>query len=413
MNRTRENNEQRNPDMFDIDLDDMNIDENNLMDFAERILFDDFQTVMKVEVQIYPTNRVQELPWILGSLSSPDSDTSMSSCNDTTDAALHRIGEEFEFDDYVNSWGNENKKISLSHVSHGVINFNIDKMLKSTSIRQEQEGSLLNSQLETTSCEHNSIRMEAETNMKQDNCQPKQIPLCTVCTKPALKYSSYGGVACSSCRSFFRRSAQKERFRDYKCHKDKMCIISSDTRRNCQQCRFQACIQAGMKVTWVLSEEERKRRFGEKKKIFYEEKNNVPSLIKSNINLSFTVEEGKVLEFTHYKFQVPWLQNLLLYDKDSAKNFLAFTFKYADFEIKTWGKLSDSMHLNFIKNVLPNFEEVTNLPSQEFGQLVSSKQSEIQLFFRGCFAMDMTNGQTECLFSYHVLSQVQPLTTYR
>ena len=40
---------------------------------------------------------------------------------------------------------------------------------------------------------------------------------CEICSKPALKYSSYGGLACSSCRSFFRRSVQSGKHETYRC----------------------------------------------------------------------------------------------------------------------------------------------------------------------------------------------------
>ena len=39
---------------------------------------------------------------------------------------------------------------------------------------------------------------------------------CAICSKPALRYSSYGGQACTSCRSFFRRSARNDVHLNYK-----------------------------------------------------------------------------------------------------------------------------------------------------------------------------------------------------
>ena len=33
------------------------------------------------------------------------------------------------------------------------------------------------------------------------------------------------------------------------------------TRKNCQYCRYKLCEEAGMKTTWVLTEEERKLKF--------------------------------------------------------------------------------------------------------------------------------------------------------
>ena len=66
-----------------------------------------------------------------------------------------------------------------------------------------------------------------------------------------------------------------------------------------------------MRITWVFSEEERKRRFGKVKKSALE-------ILKSKsgdimfsptrsapLYLSFTIEEQKVLAETHSNFQVP------------------------------------------------------------------------------------------------------------
>ena len=38
------------------------------------------------------------------------------------------------------------------------------------------------------------------------------------------------------------------------------------TRKNCQACRYKLCEAAGMKTTWVLTEEERKIKFDGKGK---------------------------------------------------------------------------------------------------------------------------------------------------
>ena len=41
---------------------------------------------------------------------------------------------------------------------------------------------------------------------------------------------------------------------------EKGCLMTSKTRKNCKKCRFSKCLSVGMKVTWVLSEEERCQR---------------------------------------------------------------------------------------------------------------------------------------------------------
>jgi len=90
---------------------------------------------------------------------------------------------------------------------------------------------------------------------------------CHVCGERAGKHSYYGGQVCPSCRAFFRRSVQSGYNATYFCIKDGNCEVTLKTRKNCQYCRYKLCEAAGMKTTWVLTEEERKQKFeGRKKK---------------------------------------------------------------------------------------------------------------------------------------------------
>lgn len=84
---------------------------------------------------------------------------------------------------------------------------------------------------------------------------------CKVCKEPAAKHIHYGAMTCFSCRAFFRRSIQNKTSGTYVCRRSQNCDISLKTRKNCQFCRYQLCLRVGMKPSWVLSEEERSRRF--------------------------------------------------------------------------------------------------------------------------------------------------------
>jgi len=90
--------------------------------------------------------------------------------------------------------------------------------------------------------------------------------LCKVCGEKAGKHSYYGGQACPSCRAFFRRSVQSGYNATYFCVKEGQCQVTLKTRKNCQACRYKLCEAAGMKTTWVLTEEERKIKFDGKGK---------------------------------------------------------------------------------------------------------------------------------------------------
>jgi len=91
------------------------------------------------------------------------------------------------------------------------------------------------------------------------------IDKCKVCNEPAAKHVHYGAMSCFSCRAFFRRSIQNNTYGTYQCRRTKACAITLKTRRNCQWCRYQRCLAVGMKPSWVLSSDERERRFRKNK----------------------------------------------------------------------------------------------------------------------------------------------------
>lgn len=83
---------------------------------------------------------------------------------------------------------------------------------------------------------------------------------CPVCGNPAGKHSFYGARTCNSCRAFFRRSIQGGRQGDFRCKFGQKCVIDSKSWKSCQKCRFERCLEAGMKASYVLSDREREKR---------------------------------------------------------------------------------------------------------------------------------------------------------
>ena len=112
-----------------------------------------------------------------------------------------------------------------------------------------------------------------EEREKRVRARPRPDPLareterpCRVCGERAGKHSYYGGQVCPSCRAFFRRSVQSGYNATYYCVKEGNCEVTLKTRKNCQYCRYRLCENAGMKTSWVLTEEERKLKFAGKGK---------------------------------------------------------------------------------------------------------------------------------------------------
>lgn len=89
----------------------------------------------------------------------------------------------------------------------------------------------------TTTVEHGS-----ETNQTQQFQEPSTP--CLVCGDKGSGYH-YSVFSCEGCKGFFKRTVQK--FLTYTCKGSGNCTVSKFTRNNCQHCRFQKCLDAGMK----------------------------------------------------------------------------------------------------------------------------------------------------------------------
>ena len=70
--------------------------------------------------------------------------------------------------------------------------------------------------------------------------QGKKTLNCHVCGDKAPSHIHYGGIACFSCRAFFRRSVGKSH--TYSCTSgcdgsDEACVMTPQNRKFCQACR--------------------------------------------------------------------------------------------------------------------------------------------------------------------------------
>ena len=88
-------------------------------------------------------------------------------------------------------------------------------------------------------------------------CSVVEVERCKVCSEPAGKHIYYGGKVCTSCRAFFRRAVQNHYYEVFNCSKAKNCDINIQTRKGCQYCRFQKCLNAGMIISKVVIETSR------------------------------------------------------------------------------------------------------------------------------------------------------------
>jgi len=225
--------------------------------------------------------------------------------------------------------------------------------------------------------------------------KPKEEPneyLCFVCGEKAGKHSYYGGQVCASCRAFFRRSVQSKYYEIFECKKDKNCTINSETRKNCQFCRFKKCLESGMKPSWVLSDEERNRRFNKFNKLNIKTAGSNEKHVRKNpvmripeIYMPFTIEEQKSLEDIHNKFSVcqkTWLKNLLLLDRNAGVNMIEAAFKVAPLKFQTWKVLEKAFQIYFSQNVVPKFIDVDNMSTHDKGQILNGQNTGMAHLFK-------------------------------
>ncbi|XP_063236911.1 nuclear hormone receptor FTZ-F1 isoform X2 [Bacillus rossius redtenbacheri] len=85
--------------------------------------------------------------------------------------------------------------------------------------------------------------------------------LCPVCGDKVSGYH-YGLLTCESCKGFFKRTVQNKKV--YTCVADRSCHIDKTQRKRCPFCRFQKCLDVGMKLEAVRADRMRggRNKFG-------------------------------------------------------------------------------------------------------------------------------------------------------
>ena len=162
-----------------------------------------------------------------------------------------------------------------------------------------------------------------------------------------------------------------------------------------------------MRITWVLSQQERERRFVKNKSKVKMTKTLVPC---------FTVEEKLVLGNISNNFEFPWIENFFIYNQEAAKNLLGYTFCGRELNLMTWKHLCGSMSLDYSQTVMPKVKElVPEISNAQFYLLCVHAVPLVQ-FFRCCFAMKLPHSGSSDSVPYmeSIEAQVkQILCTYK
>ena len=76
---------------------------------------------------------------------------------------------------------------------------------------------------------------------------------CKICKSPkATIHNFYGATSvCHSCRGFFMRSVHSGLYKVFCQGHASKCQINSNNRKSCKKCRYEKCLEVGMKIAYV------------------------------------------------------------------------------------------------------------------------------------------------------------------
>lgn len=132
---------------------------------------------------------------------------------------------------------------------------------------------------------------------------------CPICSEVTIDHLHYGGLACFSCKAFFRRTVNTVAKKSKRCRRgDGKCPLKLGKRNNCPACRFQKCLNSGMSPSLVLSGKTEGNKFGGKKRLISCKSNEVIASLESDVKndkivasatLTLT-EEDKLSQILHH-----------------------------------------------------------------------------------------------------------------
>ncbi|CAF0826566.1 unnamed protein product [Adineta ricciae] len=92
------------------------------------------------------------------------------------------------------------------------------------------------------------------------NLNPASKYACAICGDKASG-KHYGVHSCEGCKGFFKRTVRKDL--TYTCRDNRECIIDKRQRNRCQYCRYQKCVNVGMKKEAVQEERQKSGMSGD------------------------------------------------------------------------------------------------------------------------------------------------------
>ena len=157
-----------------------------------------------------------------------------------------------------------------------------------------------------------------------------------------------------------------------------------------------------MKTSWVLSDDERNRRFNKLNKISLNSSyTNKSDQVKSEsparlpeLYMAYTNEEQKVLQDIRTKFGATyctkiWVGSLLNLNHDAGMNLIEAAYDLQPVKYETWQWMQQTWTLSFSQHLLPYFTRDHNIASKDFGQLISGTNLSVAHTFKSAIIMRM------------------------
>jgi len=132
-----------------------------------------------------------------------------------------------------------------------------------------------------------------------------------------------------------------------------------------------------MKVLWVLSDNERNRRFNKFNKL-------------KEPYMTFTIEETKFLEEIHTRFNKErdsWVFKMIKHNQVAFTNYIEAAFNLAPIEYSAWRNVENLFEIYFTKIVIPQFNEVDTLPSYDRSVMLAGDNSRVAHAFKSSLSM--------------------------
>jgi len=98
-----------------------------------------------------------------------------------------------------------------------------------------------------------SYHQNGQTQAANNNEETDDWKVCRVCQDRATGYH-FNAMTCEGCKGFFRRAIKGSK--KFACAYDNKCQIEKRSRRHCSACRFNKCLQVGMKRECIMSDEQ-------------------------------------------------------------------------------------------------------------------------------------------------------------